>query len=382
MYGIADYWKMMGDHVRRDAYAEALRRTVKPGAVVLNIGTGTGIFAILACRAGAGRVYAIEDDDIIEVARALAATNEVQDRIEFIQGLSTDVTLPEQADVIVSDLRGVLPLHGHHIPSIADARRRFLAPGGALIPQRDAIWAAVVEAPDLYRLLVAPWGQNPPGLDFEAARRLAVNRWSKATVGPDQLLVEPRPWATLEYDRIESAAVSGDLGWVAARRGIAHGLCVWFVATLADGVSFSCAPDQPERIYGSGFFPWEDPVALAAGDFVSASLQADLVGDDYVWRWASRIHAGGEGGELKAEFQQSNFYAAPISPTVLRRGSVDLRPHIDESGEVDRAILGLMNGELTLRAIADRISLQFPAVFPGRDEALPRVQHLSRRYSR
>src|SRR5918996_4054309 len=101
MYSLGDYWRMLGDRVRRDAYDEALRRTVTPGAVVVNIGAGTGMFALQACRHGAGRVYAIEPDPVIDIGRSLAAANGCADRITFLQALSTEVTLPEAADVVV-----------------------------------------------------------------------------------------------------------------------------------------------------------------------------------------------------------------------------------------------------------------------------------------
>src|SRR5579863_7388717 len=121
MYSLAGYGEMIADRVRMEAYARALRQTVKPGSVVLEIGTGPGIFAILACQLGAGRVIAIESDEIIQLARENAAINHCADRIEFIEDLSTNVTLPAKADVIVSDLRGVVPLYGRHLPSIVDA---------------------------------------------------------------------------------------------------------------------------------------------------------------------------------------------------------------------------------------------------------------------
>ncbi len=88
-----------------------------------------------------------------------AAINHVADRIEFIEDLSTTVTLPVKADVIVSDMRGVVPLYGHHLPSIVDARRRLLAPGGVLIPRADTLWAAVVEMPERYAGIVDPWSK-------------------------------------------------------------------------------------------------------------------------------------------------------------------------------------------------------------------------------
>src|SRR2546428_8070865 len=135
MYSVADYGTMIADRVRMDAYMQALRSAVKPGAVVVDIGTGTGIFALLACRFGARRVYAIEPNDAIQVAREIARANGYAERIEFLQMISTRAVLPEKADVIVSDLRGGLPLCEINIPCLPKAGPRFLFPAGNLIPQ-------------------------------------------------------------------------------------------------------------------------------------------------------------------------------------------------------------------------------------------------------
>src|SRR5215207_7060529 len=150
MYSISGYGSMIADRVRIDAYAKALRQAVSPGAVVIDIGTGTGFFAMLACQFGARRVYAVEPDDSIQLAREAAAANGYADRIEFIQDYSTAVSLPERADVIISDMRDLLPLFHRHIPSIVDARTRLLKDCGALIPREDRVWVALAEHGELY----------------------------------------------------------------------------------------------------------------------------------------------------------------------------------------------------------------------------------------
>src|SRR5689334_18780923 len=104
MYSLHFYGQMLADAPRMDAYTAALRRAVQPDSVVLDLGCGPGVFALLACKFGARRVYAIEPDSVIGVAREAAAANRCC--IEFFESLSTEITLPEPATVIISDLRG------------------------------------------------------------------------------------------------------------------------------------------------------------------------------------------------------------------------------------------------------------------------------------
>ena len=125
---------MLADPVRGAAYLAALRRSVKPDMVVADIGAGPGVLGIYAATLGARRVFLVEPDASVNAAYALAAENGVADRIEVIRASSTEIELPERADVIVSDLRGVTPFHGHHLEAAADMRRRLLAAGRRLHP--------------------------------------------------------------------------------------------------------------------------------------------------------------------------------------------------------------------------------------------------------
>ena len=379
MYSLSEYRVMVADRIRTGAYAEALRRVVGPDTVVVDIGTGTGIFALLACRYGARHVYAIEPDDAIEVARALAAANGFADRITFIQDLSTRVTLPRRADVVVSDLRGVLPPKGQHIPSIIDARQRFLAPGGTLIPRRDVLWAAPVDAPEVYAQGLSPWDHDAHGIDVRPARQFAVNSWSKARVRPEQFLAPPQRVATLDYATVEDPDVGAELTWPLSKTGIGHGLVVWFDAVLLDGVGFSAAPSEPELVYGAGFFPWSEPIRVDTGDVLTAAVRADLVGEEYVWRWDTLVRS--EDGREKARFTQSNFQGTPLALERFRLRAPAYIPSLDRNGQVDLAILTLMDGRRSIAEIARQVSERFGDVFPTMQDALVRVADLSQRHS-
>ena len=311
MYSLHFYGQMLADAPRMDAYAAALRHVVSLDSVVMDLGCGPGVFALLACKLGARRVYAVEPDNVVGLAREAAAANGFDDRIEFFEKLSTEITLPEPATIIVSDLRGVLPFFQQHIPSVIDARARLLARGGVLIPRRDVLWAAVVEAPEQYAELISPW-QNQFDLDLSAATRFITNTWRKSHIKAEQFLAEPVCWSTIDYHEVDSADAQAEISWRAARNGTAHGFAVWFDSELVDDVGFSNHPAAPGMIYGQGFFPFSQPVEVSEGDRIELRLSAKFVQDDYVWRWDTEFIDQGR------SFKQSTFYGVPLSTRQLR----------------------------------------------------------------
>ena len=317
MYSLHFYGQMLANAPRMEAYAAALRETVNRDSVVMDLGCGPGVFALLACKLGARRVYAVEPDNVIGLAREAAAANGFADRIEFFEKLSTEITLPEPATIIVSDLRGVLPWFEQNISSIIDARKRLLAPRGVLIPGRDILWAAVVEAPEQYAELVSPW-QNQFELDLSAGTRFITNNWRKTHIKPEQFLAEPVCWNTIDYHEVESRDVRAEISWRAARDGTAHGFTLWFDSELGDdtsGIGFSNHPSAPRMIYGQGFFPFSQPVEISEGDRIKLRLAADFVQDNYVWRWDTDFI---DRERVKASFKQSTFYGVPLSTAQLR----------------------------------------------------------------
>ena len=379
MYTVPDFGRMIADEVRTTSYAEAILRTVSPQSVVLDIGAGTGILSLLACRSGARRVYAVEPSDALGVARQVVGANGMTDRVVFIPALSTAIDLPEPVDIIVSSLHGVLIPFQQQFLTIADARRRFLAPGGAVIPARESLWVALVEAPDAYADIVEPWEAHRYGFDMSAARRLAVNSFKRKVMRPEQLLTEPTCWATVDYSVVDSNDLDARVNLTVLRPGVAHGLLLWFDSHLVDGIGFSNAPGQPATVFGSGFFPWHAPVALKPGDSVTVRLRANLVENETVWGWESWVSEAGSTTPSQ-HFRQSTFLGTPIAPNRLRKRGIAHRPVIGEDGQVDRMVLELLDGTATNGEIAIRLQERFPSRFVSTNEALRRVGTLVERY--
>jgi hypothetical protein len=139
--------RMLHDTARVNGYLRAIAEVVRPGDVVVDLGTGTGVLAVAAVRAGAKHVYAIEESSIVDVARDVFAVNGVADRITLIRGHSTRVTLPERANVLVTETLGNDPLDEGILVYVDDAKRRLLTPDARLIPFAIDIVVQAVDVP-------------------------------------------------------------------------------------------------------------------------------------------------------------------------------------------------------------------------------------------
>ena len=380
-YGIHSYGRMIRDSVRTDAYARALRSCVGPNSIVLDIGTGVGIFALLACQFGARKVYAVDPNETIEIAREIASVNGYADRIEFIADLSTKIMLPEPVDIIVTEMHGILPMFEQNVASIIDGRKRLLAPGGTIIPQVETLWAAPVEAPKDYEEVASPWSTHPYGLDLRPAMRIAANSWFKVRTAPEALLANPQCWATLDYRSVESANVAGEAAWIATRAGTGHGIAIWFDSVLIDDIGFSNAPGSAETVFSQAFFPWPEPLAISAGDKIAVALRADSMQDYHLWRWDTTVWDQGQEEKVKFRFRQSTFFDLPISSAALRKRADDFQPRLNEDGQVKRFVFSLMDGKNHLGKIATQAVAQFPGRFADHDDGKAAVADISEKYS-
>jgi len=385
MYSIGDYGDMIADKVRMDPYVYALKAAVEPGSVMLDIGTGTGMHALLACKFGARKVYAVEPNDAIHLARELAVENGYADRIEFIQDTSTHVTLPEKVDVIVSDLRGVLPLNEGHIPAIIDARSRFLAPGGILIPKRDTIWVSLVESGHVYNEIAAAW-DCPYGMSMKRAKQIVLNDWREENTGTfnkRSLLIEPQIWAEIDYASIDDPEVSPSrIVQSATRDGTAHGLLMWFDGEIADGIFVYNSPlvEKVAKVYGCAFFPLLEPVAISKGDTITLDIQSEFIMGQYNWTWQTHILSGDNPRAIKANFEQSSKLDPLKNSAALHKRVLNFKPSRSEEGEIDHFILGEMDGSKSIDQIASGTRRKYPTRFETQKEAELYVNALSIEY--
>lgn len=381
MYSVLDYGLMADDGVRMSAYARSIERAVKPGSVVLDLGSGTGICALLAVRAGARHVYAVDINPAVWVARDLARENGFGDRVTVYESSSFEIDLPEKVDVIVSDLRGQTPLNGDHLAAVADARARWLRPGGVSIPLRDRLFVAVVEADELQRLICTGWESTAElGFSVGAARTSILNSVHddrRRSLSASALLSTAEPWAKVEYWNAAAASelYGATVELAATRRGTAHGLVVWFATTMLDDITYDSAPGQ-ELAYARCFLPFLEPVKLTESDRIEVSLRADARGER--WSWETRIRDGN--GVQKAQFRQASFLGMPTSPGALLKSSMSAQPSISPRGERMRRLLLAMDGRRTVNELVEELTRELAPADPMRGRIAEEIRDAIRSF--
>jgi len=280
---------MLTDEARAVAFERAIERAVGKGDVVVDVGAGTGLLSMMACRAGAARVYAIEKTRVIDLAMVLARENGFADRIVFVRGNSRKITLPERADLVVSETIGSFVFSEDILPTIVDARERFLQPGGTLIPSRITIRIAPIES---FEEGTGFWEKSLRGFDYKAAAsRVAVSAPTAARrIRRDHFLAGEEVLYDLDFRAVSATMdFARTLEFTAGRDGRLHGFVSSWEAGLHEEIAFKCGPKEPPLHWPVILFRLPRGLPVVAGDRIVLSfMRKEAPG--WSWTWGAEVN--------------------------------------------------------------------------------------------
>jgi type I protein arginine methyltransferase len=377
-YSLVEYQRMFQDEPRHAAYVEALTRSIKPGDVVIEIGTGFGVYAILAAKLGASKVYAIEMNELVRLGPSLAEANGVADKIQFFEMLSTDFHPPERADVVFADMRGSTPLYAMNVESMHDAATRFLKPGGVLIPSHDVMEAALISLPASCHDAYVAWGENPMGFDLRPARNVDLASLRSDRVLPEDLLTAGEVVHTARFG--VDLEGSFETKWTATvgRNDAAVGLALWFTGNLIDGVTVGPAPDRPPTVYKGATLLFPEPLDVEANDLVDCRLRARKRGYDLEWTW--QVTRRASGSRLQEHRLNSSMLSAVLTPGVLQLLRSDRTVPVTDQMIVDKAVLDQLLLGATVGDAAQQLWENHPLLVGSLEGARAKVVAAANRY--
>ena len=270
--GLEAHEEMLSDSVRVEAYHRGIQRNVQPGDVVLDLGTGTGLLAFMASRAGAKKVYAVEHSDFIDVAREIGVHNGFTN-IEFIRANSREFTPPEPIDVVLHEQMGDELFNENMLENLLDLRDRALAPSGRILPGRFRLFIEPISMRQDMRIRRFWNIELPDGIDLSAmqhspvAARFDAGRNEHFWLRPhsvDSTIGEPRPIIEFDVNTLESLEqlpTTHIVERTASADAIVDGCCIWFEARFDDETVLTTSPLAPVTSWGNRVFRLDQAIS-------------------------------------------------------------------------------------------------------------------------
>jgi predicted RNA methylase len=271
------HFAMLNDGERNNAFAAAMGRRIQPGSHVLDIGTGTGLLAMMAADAGAGRVTTCEMNPLLaELARQVIAENGMSGTITVIDKKSTDLVigrdLEKPADLIVSETVDCGLIGEGLFPTMRHARSELLADGGQLLPETARIYGSLIESQAIIGLnhVDIAGGYNVRLLNYVATRGhfpVRLSTW------PHRVLSDPALIAAFD---IRTDPLTDDHRAVAfpvIASGLCHAAIVWFELDLDDKVTLCNGPRNSSSHWMQALLLFEWPVPVVAGSEITVDIR-------------------------------------------------------------------------------------------------------------
>lgn len=310
--------KMLADKVRMSFYHSVVSRLVKPGSVVLDLGTGTGILAAFAERAGAAKIYAVDHSkSALAVARKVAAANKL-DRIEWIQKHSSKFELPgkgAKVDIILHEQMGDCLFDEDMVKNVCDVRDRLLRPGGLIVPSCFDLFVEPVRFDD-NRHVPFVWDLKVHGIDFTCLKqteRLDDDYYHLRSCDPhlvESFLCKPEPIYSIDLHTVLEGEMplSVSFSRTVTNASRFDGFVVYFRARAGKDLSLSTGPHDPNRAPHWGYRILRDECdTFEVGDSIDVTLEVKNWAELNTWRWS---HTKREKGAKKASTKSKTSKSA------------------------------------------------------------------------
>ncbi|HWN70792.1 MAG TPA: 50S ribosomal protein L11 methyltransferase, partial [Haliangium sp.] len=281
---------------RNQALARSLEAAVRPGDVVVDLGAGSGLLALVAARQGARKVYAIERSSMATVARRLVAQNGYEQVIEVVQADSFDWQPPERAQVLISETLGFAVFDEQFRACMADARERMLVAGGRIIPERIDVYAApvspVAHVPDIGHM------DEILGFDFSPLARMFRGAHQRAYVPEEDLLAPPRMLCSVDCRTMAmEAELYAEAVFECRRAGVLAGFALWFVADMGAGITMSSrSPDPEDNHWGQALLGAGERGFVEPGQAIRLALGMVDHRRSFRLEWSHALLAGAAAG--------------------------------------------------------------------------------------
>ena len=354
---LEEHFGYLSDDVKIEQYQAAIGRLIRPEHVVLDLGCGTGLLGVMALRAGARKVYFVEEDEVIEVARQTVAAAGFADQAEYYKANSYELALPERVDVVICDHVGYFGIDYGILGLLNDTRQRFLKPDGIIVPSQIELQLAPVGS-ETCNQFVGQWRDGSVPDEFGWLGTAAANTKHATRIARQDLVADAVTLTTLELGAEAKPFLSLEAEFSCTRNGSLDGVAGWFKAGLFDDVYVTNSPvatrslDRPQA-----FLPLDTPVDVSAGDLVCVTLMTRP--DDNVLGWIIELPGTGQ------RFTHTTFNGLLLDQEALTRAQPDRVAKLNNRGRARQVVLSYCDGQRTVAEVQALVQRDHPDLFPS-----------------
>lgn len=340
---------------RNALYRKAIAAALTSGDTVADLGCGVGVLGLFCIEAGASQVWGIDSSEAIHLARDVMIKAGYADRYHCIAGSTFRTELPEQVDLIICDHVGYFGFDYGIIAMMRDARRRFLKPGGAMIPRALDLMVAGVSS-EACLAKASAWAQELVPADYRWLDELSRNVRYSHQLSPDDLIAAPVALGHVDLADADTDFYRFEATLTATRAGRFDGVAGWFDCHLAGDVRMTNNPLAPDSIQRSqAFLPASESFAVEAGDQIGVSIR--FRADDMMISWTIQPPHGAP------RQQMSTFKSTVLSPADLVK-QPDRALALSHEGKARAFVLAQVDGERTGTDITAKVLAEWPDMLP------------------
>ncbi|XP_069760621.1 protein arginine N-methyltransferase 8-like isoform X2 [Narcine bancroftii] len=271
--------EMLKDEIRTLTYRNSIyhNKHVFKGKTVLDVGSGTGILAMFAAKAGAKKVFGIECSSISNYSEKIIKANHLDNIIVIFNGKVEEVQLPvDQVDIIISEWMGYCLFYESMLNTVIFARDKWLKPGGLMFPDRATLYIVAIEDRQ-FKDFKIHWWEDVYGFDMTCIRNVAIKEPLVDIV--DRKQVVTNACLIKEVDiysvKTEDLSFSSAFRLQVQRNEYVHALVTYFNIEFTKchkKTGFSTAPDAPYTHWKQTVFYLEDYLTVRLGDEICGTF--------------------------------------------------------------------------------------------------------------
>ena len=245
------------DERRTAKFQEAIERAVRPGDTVLDSGTGSGILALMAARAGAKKVVAVEYDPFVaKIAMQNVAQNGYADVVHIVLGDIRDSNFSEgtKFDVVIMEMLTTGMIDEFQVWAMNNLHAKgYVGPETRFVPQSQ-------------RTYLAPAYADFSNYGFNL--RMVRHIWEPYASIDKKLLADSVLISSIPFDSIAPLESETKTEFTAVEDGIVNSVYLTSISVLHDEIEVG----DTAALNAPVIFPLKEDLTVRKGDIIEISV--------------------------------------------------------------------------------------------------------------